>query len=104
MPGRTSPRFKLGRTDMRLAIIGAGNVGKALGRRLAAARHDVLYGVRNTSRPVDLPPGALRDVPSAAAGAEAIVLAAPGPATPEACRSRVGGRGQGGLDRTHPVV
>src|SRR6266851_2876216 len=35
-----------GETGMRIAIIGAGNVGKALGRRLATARHDILYGGR----------------------------------------------------------
>ena len=88
---------------MRLAIIGAGNVGKALGRRLAAARHDVFYGVRNTSRPVDLPTGALRDVP-AAAEAEVIVLSTPWTTTQEACRTMGGGRGKVVIDCTNPLV
>ena len=32
---------------MRIAVIGAGNVGKAVGQKWAAAGHDVRYGVRN---------------------------------------------------------
>lgn len=31
---------------MKIAIIGAGNVGSALGRRLAAAGHEIIYAVR----------------------------------------------------------
>jgi predicted dinucleotide-binding enzyme len=32
---------------MRIAIIGAGNVGGGLGQALAAAGHDVVFGVRD---------------------------------------------------------
>ena len=31
---------------MTIAVLGAGNVGKALGEALAAKGHDVVYGVR----------------------------------------------------------
>ncbi len=36
---------------MHLAIIGAGNVGTALGRRLAGAGHEAMYGVRDPADP-----------------------------------------------------
>jgi predicted dinucleotide-binding enzyme len=36
---------------MRVAVIGAGNVGKALGGALATKRHDVVYGVRDLKKP-----------------------------------------------------
>lgn len=34
---------------MQIAIIGTGNVGSALGKRWAAAGHDILFGVRDTA-------------------------------------------------------
>jgi predicted dinucleotide-binding enzyme len=88
---------------MRLAIIGAGNVGKALGRRLAVARHDILYGVRDPSKVRDLPAGAVRDVASAAAATEAILLCTPWTTTEEACRSMGDLRGKVVIDCTNPL-
>src|SRR5215813_3219588 len=88
---------------MRLAIIGAGNVGKALGRRLAVARHDILYGVRDPSKARDLPAGVARDVASAAAAAEAILLCTPWTATEEACRSMGNLGGKVVIDCTNPL-
>lgn len=35
---------------MKIAIIGAGNVGGTLGKRWAAAGHDILFGVRDPAR------------------------------------------------------
>ena len=35
---------------MRVAVIGAGNVGKALGEALRPKGHDVVYGVRDAKR------------------------------------------------------
>ena len=35
---------------MKIAVLGAGNVGKALGEALAASGHDVVYGVRDPKR------------------------------------------------------
>jgi predicted dinucleotide-binding enzyme len=35
---------------MRVAVIGAGNVGKALGEALGRKGHDVVYGVRDAKR------------------------------------------------------
>ena len=36
---------------MRIAVIGAGNVGSALGGRWAALGHDVVFGVRDPAAP-----------------------------------------------------
>ncbi len=36
---------------MKIGIIGSGNVGSALGKRWAAAGHDIKFGVRNTAKP-----------------------------------------------------
>lgn len=58
----------------RIAVIGAGNVGNALGSRLAAVGHDVVYGVRRPGRRSD--PAAV-SIPEAAEGAEVVILAVP---------------------------
>lgn len=69
--------------DIDIAIIGAGNVGSALGRTLLTAGYPVTYGVvgddgeaRARAR-VD-PRARIRPAPEAAAAARLIVLAVPG--------------------------
>ena len=66
---------------MKIAIIGAGNVGGALGKHWAQARHSLAFGVRNPSdakfdglRPL----GAVVPVAEALTGAEAVLLSLPG--------------------------
>ena len=63
-------------TAMRIAIVGTGNVGKALGPAFVRAGHDVTYGVRD---PADSKHSdceiQLRSVRDAAQWAEAVVLA-----------------------------
>src|SRR3954453_23178690 len=57
---------------MRIAVIGAGNIGTTLGGKWAAAGHDVVYGVRS-------PGGAgTATIADAVAAAEVVVLAVPG--------------------------
>ncbi len=66
---------------MRIAILGAGNVGGGLGRAFAAAGHDVVFGVRDPESVKTL--AALADIPDAVAaapgaaveGAEVVVFA-----------------------------
>jgi len=69
---------------MRIAIIGAGHVGPALAKNLAAAGHDVVVGTRDPEGASaaaaraelgDLP---VSGIPEALGGAEAAVLAVPG--------------------------
>lgn len=71
---------------MRIAIIGAGHVGPALAKNLAAAGHDVAVGTRDPQGAagvaaraalVDVP---VLDITAALDGAEAVVLAVPGAA------------------------
>ena len=79
---------------MRIAVIGAGNVGGTLGRRWAQRGHAVAFGVRDPSRGADavkggdaLPAGASVVTPEEAArGADAVVLATPWDAVPDALR------------------
>jgi predicted dinucleotide-binding enzyme len=59
---------------VQIAVIGAGNIGRTLGEKWAAAGHDVVYGVRS--------PGAAgtATVADAVAAREVVVLAVPGAA------------------------
>jgi len=64
---------------MRIAAIGTGNIGGTLGRRWAAAGHDVVYGARSEGGTG--PGGApVTSVAAAIEGADVVLLAIPGPA------------------------
>jgi hypothetical protein len=58
---------------MRIGIVGAGNVGRAIGKGWAAKGHDVVYGVRDPSKPADV--GPRLKVADAVRDAEVVVLA-----------------------------
>jgi len=88
---------------MRLAVIGAGNVGKALGKAWGRRGHDVTYGAR---QPGDAKYAGLKTatVAEAARAAEAILLATPWEAT-EAALSAAGDlTGKLLLDATNPLA
>ncbi|MBV8187552.1 MAG: NAD(P)-binding domain-containing protein [Alphaproteobacteria bacterium] len=87
---------------MQIAIIGAGNVGKALGRRLAVAGHEIVYGVRDPAKDYGVPPAAVREV-RAAAAAGVILLATPWDATEAACRTLGPVQGRIIVDCTNPL-
>jgi 8-hydroxy-5-deazaflavin:NADPH oxidoreductase len=59
---------------MRIAILGAGNVGGGLGRALSAAGHDVVFGVRDPESTKTL--AALAEIPDASAASPAEAIAA----------------------------
>lgn len=61
---------------MRIAVIGAGNIGRTLGGKWAGAGHDVVYGSRT-------PNAGTAAVPDAVAGAEVVLISVPGPAARE---------------------
>jgi predicted dinucleotide-binding enzyme len=63
---------------MKIAVLGAGNVGKALGEALAAGGHDVVYGVRDPKRSEAKP---AKTVADAIQDSEAVILATPYDAT-----------------------
>ena len=57
---------------MRIAVIGAGNIGRTLGQKWTDTGHDVIYGVRNPEAP------GTAAVTDAVEGADVVVLAVPG--------------------------
>jgi len=65
---------------MRVAILGAGSVGTKLGALARAAGHDVVFGVRSGSGPVDYQAARPEQ---AVANADLVVLAVPFTACPE---------------------
>src|SRR5436305_10365497 len=70
-----------------VTIVGAGTIGKTLGRRLISAGVDVSFGARDLDSAstealrMDLPEAALLPLPEAIDRAEVIVLAIPGAST-----------------------
>ena len=66
---------------MKIAVIGAGNIGGTLGGKWAATGHEVVYGVRSPDDP------GTATVADAVAEAEVVVLAVPGAAAKEVVAS-----------------
>lgn len=90
---------------MRIAIIGAGNVGSALGRGWLGAGEDVVFGVPNPTDPKygSLPRERLHTPPEAARNAETVVLATPWQATEAAVKSLGDLSGKIVIDCTNPL-
>ena len=88
---------------MRIAVIGAGNVGQACGKNWAGKGHTVRYGVRNPAdgKYVGL---SVASVADAAREAEAVLLATPWPATEAAIRAAGDLTGKLLLDSTNPLM
>ena len=96
---------------MKLAIIGAGNVGGALGGNWASKGHDIVFGVRDPK--AEKTQALLKTIggkAKAATPAEAavagdfIVLSTPWPATEAAIRSMGNIKGKIILDTTNPLT
>lgn len=87
---------------MRIAVIGAGSVGRALGGRFGAAGHDVVFGVRNPTRADGVSPA--MTVPEAVRDAEAVLVAVPWEAVPEAIAAAGDLGGKIILDATNPLT
>jgi predicted dinucleotide-binding enzyme len=93
---------------MRIAIIGAGNVGTALGRGWARAGHSIAFGVADPhsekSRALGRATGAaVRANAEAASDADAIVLSVPWGAVDQAVRSLGDMAGKLVIDATNPL-
>lgn len=95
---------------MNIAIIGAGNVGGALGKAWAKAGHTIIFGVRNPGQGKTQPPlaeiGAAASavvVPDAVRRAEIVVLATPWPAVPDALNAMGDLKGKTLIDCTNPL-
>lgn len=68
---------------MRIAIVGAGKVGRALGTRWQAAGHEVTYGVRNPHDPKGADLTMVATVSDAVRDADAVLVALPWAAVQE---------------------
>lgn len=88
---------------MKIAVVGAGRVGTALGERWSALGHDVTYGVRNPNE-ANTGPGRKASVPDAASAAELVLLATPWEPALDAVRAMGDVRGKIIIDATNPLV
>jgi hypothetical protein len=91
---------------MRIAVIGAGNVGGTLGRRWASLGHQVTFGVREGGEVKGgAPPGTrVASVADACAEAEVIELCTPWGAAADAIRSMGSITGKVLFDSTNPIA
>jgi len=95
---------------MKIAIIGAGNVGSALGHGWASAGHEIVFGVRDPNdtkvqEVVRAAGGRVRaaTVRDAVAPTEVVVLATPWPAARDALTAAGSLRGKVLVDATNPL-
>lgn len=89
---------------MKIAIIGAGNVGSTIGRRLAAAGHDVIYAVRQLDAYEHLLDHAQTMlVEQAVTAAEAVILSTPWAAAQHALAQAGDFQGKPLFDATNPI-
>ncbi len=95
---------------MKIAIIGAGNLGGALGRSWAKAGHTILFGVRNPNAGKTRPPlaeigtaASSMVIPDAARNGDVIVLCTPWEATADVINAMGDMRGKIIIDCTNPL-
>jgi predicted dinucleotide-binding enzyme len=93
----------------RIGIIGAGNMGAAFARRLAAAGHDVTITARNfahAEKAASAASGKARAVPleQIAAGADVLIVATPFGAAADALRAAGDVSGKTVIDITNPLT
>jgi 8-hydroxy-5-deazaflavin:NADPH oxidoreductase len=95
---------------MKIAVIGAGNVGGALGRLWAGKGHDIAFGLRDPNNPKYAAllksigdRGRVTTVGDAAAFGDIVVFATPWPATEQAVRSAGNLGGKIVIDCTNPL-
>jgi 8-hydroxy-5-deazaflavin:NADPH oxidoreductase len=89
---------------MKIAILGAGNVGGTLGKRFAECGHEIYFGVPNPEKYEDESlPGRIGTVSHAANEAEIILLAIPYNAVAEAIKNCGDVAGKIIIDATNPL-
>jgi predicted dinucleotide-binding enzyme len=91
---------------MRIAMIGAGQVGRALGGGWTKAGHQLQYGLQDPAGPSyrDIAAGQRATLPAAAAAADAVVLAIPWPAAEAAIRELGSLAGKIVIDCMNPLT
>jgi 8-hydroxy-5-deazaflavin:NADPH oxidoreductase len=88
---------------MRVAIMGAGRVGQALGTRWSQTGHEVVYGVRDPADPRHAGLGVVATAAEAVADVRAVLVALPWAATEEVMRQLVVGDAVV-MDATNPLA
>jgi predicted dinucleotide-binding enzyme len=88
---------------MKITVVGAGSVGRALGTSLAAKGHDVVFALRDPSDSRYAELGRVDALPDAAIGADAVVLAVPADAVTTAVPGLALTTGQVVIDATNAV-
>jgi len=95
---------------MKIAIIGAGNLGGALGRSWAKAGHSIIFGVRDPAGGKTKPPLAeigtaatSMVVPDAVRSGDVVVLATPWDSVPDVITAMGDTRGKIIIDCTNPL-
>ncbi len=89
---------------MRIAVIGAGSVGRALATALSRSGHDVVVGVRDPADPKHAAVGQDLATPADAIdGATVVVLAVPAPTLPDVVPALGLAEGQIVVDATNAV-
>lgn len=88
---------------MRIAIIGAGRVGRTLGSRWSAVGHDVVYGVRDTVDPKVADLAQVMSSQEAVHGADVVLISLPWAATQEVVSGLQAGEAVV-LDATNPLA
>ena len=89
---------------MKIAILGKGNVGRALGGRWAQAEHEVTFGVRELGKGPEVAGTSELSVGAAAAWAEVVVLAVPWDAVKATLAACGDLQGKLVLDCTNPLL
>jgi NADPH-dependent F420 reductase len=97
--------------SMKIAVIGAGNVGGTLGKRWAKAGHEVAFGARNPAEAKlaalvreSGPKARAASVPDAVRHADVVALTVPWQNVQEALRAAGDLRGRILIDATNPVL
>lgn len=88
---------------MKIAVIGSGNVGGALGAAWVRAGHHVTFGSRNPSQEKPIPGSSVSDVKSAIENAEVVALAVPWPAVPDVLKQISDWKNKVLIDCTNPL-
>jgi predicted dinucleotide-binding enzyme len=91
-------------TVIKLAIIGAGNVGQTLGTAWRSRGHDIVFGVRNPDDPKYAALGSVATNAVAAGSAEVVVLCTPWQATRQAVQGCGDLSGKTLIDCTNPLT
>jgi len=113
VPGRkidgsvAKPRKIINLPPMKIAIIGAGNVGTALGQGWAKAGHTIIYGVRNPDggKSQSSADGTTsQGIPDAVQQAEVVALAVPWTAIDDAVTAMGSVKGKVVIDCTNPLL